>query len=90
MPQFGRGDYRIQVNGRHESSHTKDLQILTIVFNIPVEYVSSNGVLIDGNGTTTLHVKLNYHHNPNDNIGFGDLIVKVNEKLSVIMVDITD
>lgn len=32
-PRTGRGDYRIQVNGKHSSDHTKESQILTISFN---------------------------------------------------------
>ena len=89
-PESGRGDYRIQINGVHKSDHTKESQILTISFNIPVEYISSNGSLISGNGSTVLHIRLNYHQNPNDNIGMGDLIVKADSGLSVIGVNITD
>lgn len=40
-PQIGRGDYRIQVNGQHHSDHTKEAQTLTISFNQPVTYSSS-------------------------------------------------
>ena len=29
-----------------------------------------------GDGTSSLCVSLGYHQNPNDNIGFGDLVVK--------------
>lgn len=43
-PQNGRGDYRIQVNGIHKSNHTRDAQTMTISFNMPVVYKSSNGV----------------------------------------------
>ena len=31
-PQTGRGDYRIQVNGIHNSDHTKETQYLFIAF----------------------------------------------------------
>lgn len=89
-PETGRGDYRIQINGVHKSDHTKESQILTISFNIPVEYVDSNGNLISGNGSTVLQIKLDYHQNPNDNIGMGGLIVKADSGLSVVSVNITD
>ena len=54
-PQMGRGDYRIQVNGRHEAAdgHHSGQQVLTMNFNQPVTYVSSNGTLSAGDGTTT-------------------------------------
>ena len=41
-PEFGRGDYRIQVNARHDTSHTCSQQLLTLGFNQSVEYSSSN------------------------------------------------
>lgn len=88
-PQLGRGDYRIQVNGKHSADHTKDAQILTISFNMSVEYVSSNGSLISGNGNV-LQIKLAYHQNPNDNIGLGDLVVKADSGLEILSVNITD
>lgn len=81
--ETGRHDYRIQVNGVHASDHTRESQTLTISFNQNVEYVS-------GDGTPTLVVKLSYHQNPNDNIGFGDLIVKSDEGLAITGVSITD
>lgn len=89
-PQTGRGDYRIQVNGKHNSDHTKEAQILTISFNQNVTYVSGGAGLISGDGTTTLKVKLSYHQNPNDNIGFGDLIVTSDAGLAITGVSITD
>lgn len=89
-PETGRGDYRIQINGVHKSDHTKESQILTISFNMPVEYVNSNESLISGNGSTVLQIKLNYHQNPNDNMGMGDLIVKADSGLSIVGVNITD
>ena len=92
-PQTGRGDYRIQVNGQHHSDHTKEAQVLTISFNQDVTYKScnANGAgLISGDGTTTLKVKLSYHQNPSDNIGFGDLIVTSNPGLAITGVSITD
>ena len=89
-PEIGRGDYRIQINGIHNADHTKESQILVINFNMSVEYVSSNGSLISGNGSTALQIKLSYHQNPNDNIGMGDLVVKADSGLSIVSVNITD
>ena len=89
-PEIGRGDYRIQIKGIHNADHTKESQILTINFNMPVEYVASNGNLISGNGSAVLQIKLNYHQNHNDNIGMDDLIIKADSGLSVVSVNITD
>ncbi len=89
-PETGRGDYRIQVNGQHKSDHTKEAQVLTISFNQNVTYVSGGAGLISGDGTTTLKVKLSYHQNPTDNIGFGDLIVTSEPGLAITGVSITD
>lgn len=89
-PQTGRGDYRIQVNGKHSADHTKEAQVLTISFNQNVMYVSGGSGLISGNGTTTLKVQLSYHQNTNDNIGFGDLVVTSDPGLAITGVSITD
>lgn len=89
-PETGRGDYRIQVNGKHNADHTKEAQVLTISFNQNVTYVSGGAGLISGNGTTTLQVKLSYHQNPTDNIGFDDLVVTSDAGLVITGVSITD
>ena len=89
-PQTGRGDYRIQVNGQHHANHTKEAQVLTISFIKDVTYVSGGAGLISGNGTTTLKIKLSYHQNPTDNIGFGDLVVTSDAGLAILSVSITD
>lgn len=89
-PQTGRGDYRIQVNGKHNADHTKEAQVLTISFNQNVTYVNGGAGLISGDGTTTLKVKLSYHQNPTDNIGFGDLVVTSDAGLAITGVSITD
>ena len=89
-PETGRGDYRIQVNGKHDADHTKETQWLHITFNMPVVYGSSNGTLESGNNTNTLVIRYNYHQNPTDNIGLGDLVVNADQGLSVTSVSITD
>ena len=89
-PEIGRGDYRIQVNGIHNADHTKETQWLYITFNIPVTYKSSNGTLEAGDGTNTLVIKYNYHQNPTDNIGLGDLVVEAEAGLAITNVRITD
>lgn len=89
-PQTGRGDYRIEVKGQHHADHTKESQVLTISFNQNVTYVSGGAGLISGDGTPTLTIKLSYHQNPTDNIGFGDLVVTSDAGLSITGVSITD
>ncbi|MCD7825413.1 MAG: hypothetical protein LUH14_05555 [Clostridiaceae bacterium] len=89
-PETGRGDYRIQVNGVHKADHTKEAQILTISFSLPVQYSSSNGTLVSGNGSTTLVISYTYHQNPTDNIGLGDLVVVADAGLEITSVKITD
>ena len=89
-PQTGRGDYRIQVNGHHNADHTKESQVLTISFNQNVTYVSGGAGLISGDGTSTLTIRLSYHQNPTDNIGFGDLVVTSDAGLSITGVSISD
>lgn len=89
-PQTGRGDYRIQVNGQHNADHTREAQTLTISFNLPVTYNSSGGTYVSGSGTQTLVINYNYHQNPTDNIGLGDLVVTADAGLAVTSVSITD
>lgn len=89
-PHTGRGDYRIQVNGKHNADHTREAQVLTISFNKNVTYVSGGAGVMGGDGTTTLTIKLSYHQNPTDNIGFGDLVVKADAGLEITGVSITD
>lgn len=61
------------------------------IFSLRVKrYGSKKKKLISGDGTTTLKVKLAYHQNPNDKIGFGDLIVTSDAGLAITGVSITD
>ena len=89
-PETGRGDYRIQVDGQHKADHTKEAQVLTISFNQNVTYVSGGAGLISGDGSSILKIKLSYHQNPNDKIGFGDLVVTSDAGLAITGVSITD
>lgn len=89
-PQIGRDDYRIQANGQHHADHTCNHQVLTISFNMPVTYVSSQGSLARGDGTPTLVIDYYYHNNPTDNIGLGDIVVKAGAGLAITGVVLTD
>ncbi len=88
--QNGRGDYRIQIDGKHVADHMKEKQTLTISFNMPVEYKSSNGTLVGLGSGTTLVIDYAYHQNPTDNVGLGDLIVVADPGLQVTSVKLTD
>ena len=88
--QTGRTDYRIQVNGKHDSDHTRDAQTLTVSFNMPVEYKTSSGTLQGASVGTTIVVKYNYHQNPTDNIGLGDLVVSAEQGLQITSISLTD
>lgn len=90
VPEPGRDDYRIQINGVHKADHTKEKQQLIITFNQNVTYSNSQGTLKSGDGTNKLIIEYHYHQNPNDNIGLGDLIVKSNPNLAIVEVKITD
>jgi len=85
-PEIGRGDYRIQVDGAHNATdgHHSGEQVLTINFNMPVVYKSSNGMLVGGDGTNCIQIRYNYHNNQVDNIGLGDVIVTADAGLAVV------
>lgn len=89
-PEVGRDEYRIQANGQHNADHTCEHQVLTISFNIPVTYVSSNGTIRSGDGTPTLVIDYYYHNNPTDNIGLGDIVVKAGVGLAITGIVLTD
>lgn len=83
-PETGRNDYRIQVDAVHNSDgHHSSEQILTIGFNVPVKYVSSNGTLMGGDGSNTLKILYKYHNNAVENIGLGDVVVEANADLAI-------
>ena len=87
--QIGRTDYRIQLDGKHDSDHKRDAQTLTVSFNMPVKYESSSGSPQVREGTTIV-VKYNYHQNPTDNIGLGDLVVSAEQGLQITSISLTD
>lgn len=85
-PETGRDNYCIQVDAHHKAEHGSDTQWLIISFNQPVnfDYCNAQGAQLEsGNGTSTLRIKLTYHNNPTDNIGFGDLYVTSNAGLAI-------
>lgn len=85
-PELGRGDYRIQVDGKHEATdnHHGGKQVLALSFNLPVTYQSSQGTLKSGDGTNKIEINYDgYHQNPIDNIGLGDVVVKAEQGLIV-------
>lgn len=88
--EIGRQDYRIQLDAEHNASHTNNRQVLTITFNHSVNYVSSNGNIISGNGTDTLVIEFGYWQNEIDTIGLGELIVNADEGLEVLSTQLTD
>lgn len=89
-PETGRETYVIQVNGKHDATHTVDKQTLTISFNQNVKHIRSQGNLVSGDGSNTLVIDYGYHNNPTDNIGLGDLEVSAGEGLEITSVSITD
>lgn len=83
-PEVGRGDYRIQVNARHDGDHNSNRhQQLILFFNQPVEYVSSNGMLSADSKPTMLKIDISYWQNHTDSIGMGDVIVRSDAGLAV-------
>ena len=84
-PETGRGDFRIQVDGKHaaDDNHHSGEQVLVLYFNQAVTYSSSNGSLKSGDGTDTIEITYNYHNNAYDNIGLGDVVVQSEAGLTV-------
>ena len=89
-PVTGRGDYRIQMNAVHNANHTNNAQTLTITFNQPVKYVSSNGDSYFGDDTNTLVIYFSYWQNETDKIGLGELVVESDEGLEIASVKLAD
>lgn len=85
-PETGRETYKIQFNADHNATdHHSTGQVMTINFNVPVEFVSmrsggeGTATYKSGSGTTTLVIDTTYHNNnPEYGIGLGELEVKTN------------
>ena len=92
-PETGRGDYRIQVDARHDAAdHNSNKQRLVLSFNQNVEYQGSGGEKVGeltvGN---TVTIDYSYWNNHTDNIGAGDVIVTSDPGLAItdaVMYDI--
>lgn len=82
-PETGRTSYCIQVDAAHSADHHSSAQVLTLHFNLPVTYVSSNGAYQSGNGTTELKIGYAYHANFTENHGLGDVYVTADSGLSI-------
>lgn len=84
-PETGREDFRFQVDAVHAAGdgHHSGKQILVLSFNQPVTYVSSNGILSDGDGTGCISIDYSYHNNGDDRIGLGDVVVQAEPGVAV-------
>ena len=96
-PETGRGDYRIQVNGKHDASddHHSSERTVQITFNMNVKYKNSLAQTVIGDGTSMLTltyvdgVNGSYHNNGHENIGLGDLFVEAEPGLAITGVSCT-
>lgn len=87
-PELGRGNYSLQVDAHHDTAsnpHHGTGQVLTLNFNLPVEFVSADGSLVSGNGTTTIKISYTYHVNQGpENHGLGNIYVIADQGLEVV------
>lgn len=82
-PAEGNPKYTIHVEASHGADHHSTAQILTLHFNLPVTYVSSNGSYQSGNGSTTLKIAYAYHSNFTEGIGLSDVYVSADPGLAI-------
>ena len=76
-PNIGEDDYIIKITGKYNGDHLCNEQLLLLVFNYPVTFISCNNGTIDcSNNTTRLNVKLKFHNNKNDTIEIENFLVK--------------
>ena len=76
-PEIGKDEFTIKINAQHNGDHSCEEQIISLVFNYPVNFIGCyNGNLISSNNTTRIKIKLTYHNSPNDNISINDFKVK--------------
>ena len=84
-PAEGRPYYVIHMDGSHAATdgHLSTQQTLTLTFNQPVTYVSSNGTLAGGDGTNSINISYSYYNNAVDNIGLSDVNVRSADGLAI-------
>ena len=80
-PETGRDTFVVQMDGNHSATHHSSVRNVVVVFDNPVNYVSSNAASVAGDGTNTLTLTFkddngSYHNNGNDYIGLGQLQVR--------------
>ena len=67
-PEIGDDEFIIKIIGKYNGEHSCNEQILFIVFNYPVTFIScSNGINDSSNNTTRLNIKLKFQNNKNNN-----------------------
>ena len=91
-PEIGNDDFTIKITAKHNGDHSCDEQILFIIFNYPVDFIScTNGNLNSNNNTTRIKIKLTFHNNPNDNIEIEDFKLKCSyNDLEIVSCSMTD
>lgn len=77
-------NYMYRIIATHNSDHTTDNEILTLTFNEPVTYLSSEGALLSGNGTTTLQLGLSRFLNPTGSCGFDLRVLCESDSLGLV------
>lgn len=82
--------YRIQVDAKHDTTHSCSKQTLFLSFNMPVEYQGSSGTLRGSSAGTQIAIDYSYWNNPKDNIGLGDVTVSAEEGLVITGAWMTD
>ncbi|MFR1767132.1 MAG: hypothetical protein ACLSW1_06245 [Lachnospira sp.] len=82
--------YRIQVDAKHDTTHSCSKQTLFLSFNMPVEYQGSSGTLRGSSAGTQIAIDYSYWNNPKDNIGLGDVTVSAEDGLVITGAWMTD
>lgn len=82
--------YRIQVDAKHDTTHSCSKQTLFLSFNMPVEYQGSSGTLRGSSAGTQIAIDYSYWNNPKDNIGLGDVTVSAGDGLVITGAWMTD
>lgn len=82
--------YRIQVDAKHDTTHSCSKQTLFLSFNMPVEYQGSSGTLRGSSAGTQIAIDYSYWNNPKDNIGLADVTVSAEDGLVITGAWMTD